>query len=345
MTTIEGQLFDGSIPIALPAQMHFAEGCARLTTEALSKDFASSDLKVSPRIAAAQRFVALPEGRQFVCADQPLLDILPQESPEEGLVAWLENRWQVALAGVVLIALILLAGYFWGLPVLARHLVGKMPMKTELALGRQALTWFDHEGWLKPSRADQNQCREIYFGFIRLFADLPFKYFYKLEFRASTVFGPNAFALPGGIIVVTDDLVKLSQSTDEVLAVLAHEIAHVELRHAMRSILQNSIVGATLAAVTSDAATLSAAVAGLPVLLAQTKYSRKFESAADDYAFKLMTRKGISPNAFAALMERLAAKRGGITSSFGFDYFSTHPAIEERVRRAREAAAAKGASL
>jgi Zn-dependent protease with chaperone function len=339
MTTIEGDFFDGMQPVAFPGRLEFTAGNARLATERHDIRLALSDLQVSPRVATAKRFIKLPEGRQFVCGDDPFLDTLPQQSPAEGVVAWLENRWPVALAGVVLIAALLSAGYFWGLPVLAREVVARMPLETEQALGREALDWFDREGWTERSELDGLKQNEIRAAFIRLHAHLPIRYFYQLEFRASRYFGPNAFALPGGIIVVTDDLVKLAQNTDEVTAVLAHEIGHAALRHGMRSILQNSIVGAVAAAVTADAATLSVAVAGLPVLLAQTRYSRKFEREADDYALALMVRSGISPNAFAAIMERLAQSHGRKAAPFA--YFSTHPAIEERIRKARTAASAQ----
>jgi hypothetical protein len=76
------------------------------------------------------------------------------------------------------------------------------------------------------------------------------------------------------------------------------------------------------------------------MLLARTKYSREFETAADEYAFKLLRQKGYSPTAFAAIMERLAkgkeAKQAGL-----FAYISSHPMTKERAERAREAATVK----
>jgi len=85
------------------------------------------------------------------------------------------------------------------------------------------------------------------------------------------------------------------------------------------------------------AASLSVAVASLPTLLAQTKYSRGFEAAADEYAFRLLKQKGYSPAAFASLMERLAKKHEKDTGAFA--YTSTHPVTAERVQHARDAAA------
>jgi predicted Zn-dependent protease len=160
---------------------------------------------------------------------------------------------------------------------------------------------------------------------------------YHLEFRSGNTFGPNALALPGGIIVITDAMVEAAQTTEEVLAVLAHEIGHVEHRHIMRSVLQNSVVAAAAAAVTSDAGSLNIAMASLPVLVAQRKYSRKFETAADEYAFRLLKQKGYSPMAFASIMERLAKKSKKEMGAYA--YVSTHPLTTERVQRARDAAA------
>jgi len=157
-----------------------------------------------------------------------------------------------------------------------------------------------------------------------------------LEFRDSAFIGPNAFALPGGTIVITDAMIKTAQSPEEVLAVLAHEIGHVESRHALRHVLQSSAVGVVAASVTSDAASLSVAVAGLPVLLAQTKYSRDFEAEADEYGFQLLKQHQLSPDAFASLMERLTQKQESTERAYAF--LSTHPVTAERIKRAREAA-------
>ncbi len=336
MITLEGSYFDGRQPIAMLAKMDFMDPEVVLTTGLLSERFATCYLRVSPRVGSTDRFIALPDGGQFLCADHPVLDSLPQESPSEGAVAWLELRWGVAVAGVVIMICALMVAYFVALPAAAERIAARIPMENERSLGRQALSWLDQNGWFKPTNLDSETLKTITGGFNGLCSDLRFKKYYGLEFRSSTVFGPNALALPGGIIVITDDMVNVAQSTEELLAILAHEIGHVELRHSMRSVLQNSIVAATAAAVTSDAASLSIAVTAFPVILAQTKYSREFEAAADDYSFQLLKRKGYHPSAFASIMERLAEKEEGETSAYA--YVSSHPVTAERVRRARDAA-------
>ena len=340
MTTLEGHYFDGARPVAVPARLDFDDRKVKLTAErvadSVTEEFTADQLNISPRIGASERFIDLPNGGQFLCADHAFLDRLPQESPSEGLVAWLEQRWRVALGCVVVIFAMLLSGYVFGLPAAARYLSARIPFRTEAALGAEAISWLDDNGWLNPTHLASDKQKEIDQGFEGLFRGLPFEEHYHLHFRSSRFMGPNAFALPGGSIVITDKMIETAATTEEVMAVLAHEIAHVEQRHTLRNIMQSSAIGLIAATVTADAATLSGAVAGLPAMLAQTKYSRRFEAEADDYAFKLLKQKGYSPNAFADLMERLSKEHP--QRSGPMTWISTHPATSRRVEKARAAA-------
>jgi Zn-dependent protease with chaperone function len=333
---LEGRYYDGRQPLSIPATLALFGNEAALTTQPLSHCYAVQDLNVSPQIGHADRFINLPDGGQFQCADHSILEMLPHESRSEGLPAWLEQRWDVALAGVALIAVLLVTGYFYGLPAAADYVAPRIPFETELAVGRQALVWLDKSSWFNPTRIEQDRQNLIREGFERLYDKLPLQRYYRLEFRSSTRMGPNAFALPGGIIVITDDMVNAAESLEEVLAVLAHELGHVEHHHTLRSVLQNSVVGVVAATVTADAASLSAAVVGLPALLAQAKYSRQFEAEADEYAFRLLKERGYSPAAFASLMERLSEKQKEYEHYF--TYVSSHPVSAERIQRARAAA-------
>ena len=81
--------------------------------------------------------------------------------------------------------------------------------------------------------------------------------------------GANAVALPAGIIIMTDALVELSENDEELAAVLAHEIGHVRNRHALRALLQNSVVAGSIILVTGDASSAGSIAAGIPTLLAR----------------------------------------------------------------------------
>lgn len=336
MSTLKGHYFDGKRPIAVPAKIQLIDDQVKLKSDLFSEQIALSQLRVSPAIGTAKRFINLPNSGQFVCDNSEILHSIPQKSQSEGVVAWLEEKWGIALACVITIAGLLITGYFYGLPIAAKHVANYIPMGTEKTLGQEAISWLDEKQWFNPSKLDLQKQKEITEGFIKLSDGLPVQPFLQLEFRSGQFFGANALALPGGIIVITDEMVQAAVTLEEILTVLAHEIGHIELRHVTRSVLQNSVIGITVAALTADAATLSAVVTGLPVLIARTKYSRLFETEADQYAFELIKKRGYSPNAFAALMERLSKNKNN--SRGPLTWFSTHPGTAERVEHARQSA-------
>jgi len=333
---LQGYYYDGRQPLRRAATLQFSAGEATLVWEGEPRRYPAADVQVSPRVGRADRFIALPDGGQFQCRDVPALNALPQQSATEGAVAWLEQRVAVAAASVVLIVALLSGGYQYGLPAAAKHIAAEIPLETEQALGEEALAWLDDGEWFAPSELDEATRDRLRQKFAQLCIDLPQAHHYRLEFRDSEYIGANAFAMPGGTIVITDDMVEIAETDEEVLAILAHEIGHVELRHVMRHVLQDSAVAVAAATLTGDAATLSVAVAGLPAVLAQAEYSRDFETEADDFAFRLLHEHEMSPAAFASVMERIETDCGcepGV-----LDFLSTHPITAERIERARAAA-------
>ena len=152
---------------------------------------------------------------------------------------------------------------------------------------------------------------------------------YRLEFRASRI-GPNAFAVPGGIVVMTDELVDLAESDAEIMAVLAHEVGHLNGRHSLRILLQNSVSAMLIAGLTGDISNITALSAAIPAVLMQAKYSRDFEREADDFAFEYLETRSISTDALSDLLLRLEQSEsddgGGIPG-----WLSSHPPSGERI--------------
>ncbi len=332
--TLEGQFFSGETPVPSPLSLSLTESEASLTGEGVSRSYTTSTLFVSPRVGGADRFVTFPDGGQCQVGDHPVLDRLPQEVKSEGPVSWLEARYSVAVVSVAVIALMLLLGYLYGLPAAAKSVAARIPVEKEVILGASTLAWLDENEWFTPSQLDAGRRGAIAERFSRLHEGLAMSPYMALEFRNSEFLGANSFALPGGTIVMTDQMVDLAETDEEILAILAHEIGHVEERHGLRQILQSSGIALFAAAITSDAATVSTTVAGLPAILAQTKYSRGFETVADDYAFDILERNGMSGEDFADFMERFE-KYSGLGE--GLPFLSTHPVTSDRIDRARAA--------
>jgi Zn-dependent protease with chaperone function len=91
---------------------------------------------------------------------------------------------------------------------------------------------------------------------------------FAVTFRKSDTLGPNPIALPSGTIVVTDALVALAQSDEELVAVRAHEAGHVARRHGLRQLFQNSLVALAVTWLVGD---ISAIIAAAPTALLQAK--------------------------------------------------------------------------
>jgi len=116
--------------------------------------------------------------------------------------------------------------------------------------------------------------------------------------------------------------------------VLAHEIGHVVYRHGMRSIVQDSLLGFAILAITGDISGSSELFVGLPVLLTELAYSREFEREADQYALTYMQDHAIELKHFANLMRRVEQSSGGDAENGKkkwTNYLSTHPMTEERL--------------
>ena len=190
----------------------------------------------------------------------------------------------------------------------------------------------------------------------------------KVEFRDGNWIGANAFALPGGVVVITDQLEAVLKDDDRIVAVLAHEIGHLEHRHGARHILQDSITALFAAALLGDVSQIGGLVATIPALVTHTANSRDFEREADGFAYALLRKTGRSPRllgeALAALEkhdhdrarsrsdscheplekqpddtpESTDASADRPSSAGSLRYLSTHPATEERIKAAEEAA-------
>jgi predicted Zn-dependent protease len=214
-------------------------------------------------------------------------------------------------------------------PAVVEEVAQRIPVETEAVLGRQTLESMD-EHIFKPSTlsaARQDALR----GKLERMAGSAVAY--RLEFRASPVLGANALALPSGIVVMTDELVRKSKNDQEVLGVLAHELGHVRHRHTMRRLLEGSAIALILAAITGDVASATSLAAAAPTVLLQLKYSRDAEREADRYAIDLMRKAGYDPRHFTALLGRIEPPKR--VRAFVPSFLSSHPATEERLALVR----------
>ena len=150
----------------------------------------------------------------------------------------------------------------------------------------------------------------------------------SLEFHLVDKPDINAFAAPGGIVVVYAGLIDKSASAEELAGVLAHEIAHVELRHSLRQIVKSAGLRIILTGLSGDYAPLG----GWAAQLGELKFSRDAERAADARGLERLEEARIDPLGMLRFFEALAAN-----TPSGPALLSTHPATAERIAWLREA--------
>jgi Zn-dependent protease with chaperone function len=137
----------------------------------------------------------------------------------------------------------------------------------------------------------------------------------------------NAFALPGGIVIVHSALIKKADNADELAAVLAHEIQHVEQRHALKNMVHNLGWAAALMVVLGD---VNIATAVVVHQIGSMYFSRDVEDEADRLAFKALVKAQIVPDGLVSFFTKLQKEEGSAAEVP--EWISSHPATAERIK-------------
>jgi Zn-dependent protease with chaperone function len=294
------------------------------------------DIEISPRLANTQRYFLFPQGEKFETADNDAVDRIETQFTKPSwlkIVYRLESHWRYVLSALALLLFILWGSMSYGIPWVAKTIAYRLPPSMLNFAGNQTLDILDGSVF-EPSELDAKIQKRVLKHFQPVM-EIHSGYMLEIVFRKGGRIGPNAFALPNGAIVFTDEMIQIAEHDDELLAVLAHEIGHIVHRHGMRTLIQDSILGFVLLAITGDVSGSSELFLGLPVLLTELAYSRKYEREADEYALTTMHTNGISPAHFALLMRRIENQKPtapDIASGKWINYLSTHPLTEERLK-------------
>jgi len=326
------QYFDGRSSRAHAVEVEVEGDELVVHGDSIARRDPRASLRIAPRLGRTPRTLAYPDGAQLVLDDADDIDAL--FAPADRVQSWvdrLERRWRAVAAALAFSAVAIVALLEFGVPWMAERIAMRMPASVETALGRGVLDRFD--AWiLKPSGLAQERQDALARRFRELLApgeDASM----RIVFRDAPAVGANAFALPGGTIVVTDQLVTLLGDDREFLAVAAHELGHERHRHTLRQALQGSAVAVMAAMFAGDVSSAGAVVVAVPTFLLDGQYSRSFESEADEAAFATLVAHGLSPRWFADIMRKLEATAPDAPK---LAYLSSHPPTAERIARAEK---------
>ena len=353
---VSAEYFDGRSAAAHVVIVTRENDALRLAGGGVNRLVPLRDLQWPERTRHGPRIAYLKSGGSLQCADSAAWDALAREcGRHDSAVVRAQRSWSWVIGAVVAMVVIVWALFEWGVPWAARAALAVVPPSVDQSIGEAALNQID-ERLMQPSVLPRAQREPIAAAFAKAVAALPrgSEPAYTLVFRKSKV-GPNAFALPGGTMVLTDELVTLVKGdTDVIVGVLAHELGHVRHRHGMRMLVQASAIGVLASVIVGDFNSLLAAV---PVMLGQASYSRAAEREADAESVRVMRAAGISPAAMVRFFEAVTAYRETRDAGQAGDAASapkaprasgdswlgiaiaSHPADAERVQFFKDAAA------
>ncbi|HEV8129265.1 MAG TPA: M48 family metallopeptidase [Candidatus Eisenbacteria bacterium] len=235
---------------------------------------------------------------------------------------------RVVLALTVAAAVFLFLAWRWGVPALAAVAAEKVPASWERELGAAALEDLAPEYRRVDDRVILRPVEDSFTRLVGASNDVR-GWYPVLVIRSRDV---NAYAVPGGHVVVTTALLRVLDGPEELAAVLAHEITHVTKRHSTRGMLEREGLRLVFGLVSGGDSELRGIVETAGTL-GQLSYSRNEETEADVGAAYLLARTGISPLALARVYDHLSAAEGG---GPGLEFLSTHPASAARRERALE---------
>lgn len=246
-------------------------------------------------------------------------------------VRQVRHRHRVLWASVGGAIMAVALGLWFGADLLVELAVSRIPVEWEQKLGESAYKDFlSHQDALKEGPAVQAVEEMTQ----RLAAQIPNNP-YKFEVTVVKSDVVNAFALPGGYVVVFTGLMKKAETGEEVAGVLGHELNHVLQRHGMERIVKNLGLIAVVSIILGDQQGLVGLMRQVGVELLTLKFDRAQETEADVMGLRLVSRAKIDPKGMITFFQKLSEKDDG-----RLEWLSTHPMSQARAERLKQELAA-----
>ena len=330
MTVASGKWSDGQTLAALDVTLETLDGTTlRAVSPVRTGEWPIAALRASDRLGNVPRFVYLPDGGVIETADNDSIDALlaGRRDRLSRVIHALESHRNVAAVACIVLVVLFASALYFGPPYLARAIAFRVPRTVDERAGAAALATIDK--YFGQSTLPLVERVKVEAQLARLYPDRKKSELPRILYRRMSDERPNAFALPGGIIVVADELVRLPATDDEIAAVLAHEMGHLEKRHGLQSVLRNSVALLIVSGATGDLSTLTSFASALPLTILTQGYSRDLEREADAYARDLLKARNIPLWNFSSVLLKLETATG--TAHEAATYFSTHPSTTERM--------------
>lgn len=296
-------------------------------------------------------------------ADHEALAILRRLAPDlEKTGARDPAQWRKAAMWAVALGL-LFGGIWWGISSSAPLIAAMVPIEVEERIGKSTveqvgMIFGGFKGVDELTCHSRDGLRALNRMTDQLTAvdDSP----YSFRVRVLDIPIPNAFAAPGGYIVIFRGLIDMAESPDEVAGVLAHEMGHVTHRHSMTHLIRSIGLQTLIVPLITGGASAADVLSQMGQAALQASYTRELEADADRVAVELMNEAGLKATGFTELLQRIEEKYGatpdrgetdtgqdddGSTASDSFsipDMLATHPSTPDRAKMVRDLASPGG---
>jgi len=336
VSTVSAKYFDGSTPQACPVEISQLETGVMLLSfaDGSKKNYKLSELIIPSQVGRVASVVSLPDGGsiQFPNTDEAL-EVLRKLRPNK--TDWLhilEKKWQLVLISLVGAVISAFVVFTWGVPVVARIAQPFISHELKEVIGNHVITLLDSQ-FLKPSNLSEDvvvkQLELIESLFKSDYVD------YQLLVRSTDPPMANALAILPRTIILTDQLLE-ELTSEEIFAVVAHEIGHLVYDHGTQKLLQSSLL--TTAGVSIFGMSLMSPdiLQILAFALIFSDYSRTHEREADAFAVSLIkSHERVSADHLVSALQKITKceteeclnREPSLLERYG----TTHPAIKERV--------------
>ena len=299
--------------------------------------FQQSEVNAKSKLGNLPREIILPNARLLVCTPSPLLNQW-LDGGAGSRISQMETKKPWLIASVLLVPLLLYVIFVQGMPWAAVKFADQIPYSIKTVASQHTLSALDYS-MLEPSTLPDWQREQLMMGFnavVEQVSEPGTENDIRVHFRNSELIGPNAFALPDGTIVFTDDLVALVDGDQALLdAILLHEIGHVAQNHSMQMVAESLFATLAISYFFGDLSGAIESFMGIGSSVVQNQYSQKHEWQADNFAIsklKLMHRDTAD---FADVMRKLSndSEQQGSENS----WFQSHPSTKARIENAESA--------
>lgn len=230
------------------------------------------------------------------------------------------NQWRM-IKFLLVFFLAIISAYIWLVPFLAERLAKKVPVSYEERLGDGIYNALQHSFTIDAAKTAyiNDFFREL---------QIPSKYNIRITVVKENV--ANAFAMPGGHIIVYDKILYEMGGYEELAALLSHEFTHVNERHTTRALFRQQASSLFISIIFGDIGTIGNVIASNADGLKSLEYSRKLEKEADNNGLKILSDRKIDCNGFVRLFELLKKETERVGDQPA-EWISSHPDLEKRI--------------